>query len=345
MVKYIFVFCSLFPLIATAQTGGNNSWQFLNVPVNARLAASGGYNVSLRDQDISLAANNPASLNNEMGKYLSINYLPYLSDINGVTMMYGMPRKNNVYGIGLTYFSYGNMIQTEENGDVTGEFKARDYALTGTASHKIGNYVIGATVKLVGSHIGSYNSFGALTDLGGMFVHPKRAWTVGLAVKNLGFAVNKYTAQKVNVPFDVQIGTTYKLEHMPLRFSLTAHHLNQPDIVYLDPGKEPVKDLEGNEIKEEKKLGDQVLRHFNLGGEFLLSKNFNIRVGYNHLRRRELRLKEKSGAAGFSLGGMIRIKGFEFAYTRSFYHAAGGTSHLTLTTNFSTFVKKEKKLI
>ena len=53
MVNKIFI--SLLCMITTtafAQLGGKKSFEFLNVPNNARLAALGGVNVSLADRDI-----------------------------------------------------------------------------------------------------------------------------------------------------------------------------------------------------------------------------------------------------------------------------------------------------
>jgi hypothetical protein len=77
------------------------------------------------------------------------------------------------------------------------------------------------------------------------------------------------------------------------------------------------------------------------GGEFLLSKNINIRLGYNHMIRRELQVTDIFSMSGISLGGMIKIAGFELAYSRMNYHIAGGLNTLSVSTNFaSTFKKK-----
>ena len=86
---------------------------------------------------------------------------------------------------------------------------------------------------------------------------------------------------------------------------------------------------------------DKALRHFVIGGEFLLSKNFNVRVGYNHLRRRELRTETKAGGAGLSFGAMIRIKNFELNYTRAYYHVSGATNYFTVSTSLSRWLKKD----
>ncbi|HSI90363.1 MAG TPA: hypothetical protein VK927_04560, partial [Adhaeribacter sp.] len=81
-------------------------------------------------------------------------------------------------------------------------------------------------------------------------------------------------------------------------------------------------------------------RHFVVGGEFMFSPNFNVRFGYNHLRRRELRTENKAGGAGLSVGAMIRIKGFELDYSRAYYHVSGGANYFTVSTSLSRFLKK-----
>ena len=48
-------------------------------------------------------------------------------------------------------------------------------------------------------------------------------------------------------------GPSIKPEHLPLRFSITAHHLQQLDIVYLDPNQRGQLDENGEEVKAKKK--------------------------------------------------------------------------------------------
>ncbi|MDX5346979.1 MAG: hypothetical protein LPK19_07010, partial [Hymenobacteraceae bacterium] len=97
-----------------------------------------------------------------------------------------------------------------------------------------------------------------------------------------------------------------------------------------------------NEIKEEKKFFDQLARHFVFGGEFLLGKNFHVRAGYNHLRRKELRMEDASGGAGFSMGAMLRIRSFQLDYGRAWYHTAGAANYITVTSNLQSLFKPKE---
>ncbi|WMJ72814.1 type IX secretion system protein PorQ [Cytophagaceae bacterium ABcell3] len=347
MLKQVTFILLLFIAVPSmAQVGGSSSFRFLDVPVNARLAGIGGMNVSLADNDVNMFFQNPGALNDQMEKRLSINYLPYFAGIHTTTLAYVTNIGGNTWGFGVHYMDYGVMDKRLEDGTDAGTFSARDYAFIASRSHTIDNISIGLNLKFVGSHFGASNAFGVLFDLGGVFQHPEKDFSVGMVFRNAGFAFSSYTpGTQLAMPFDARLGLTYKPEHMPFRFSVTVHNLHRPDIVYLDPNAPTATDLEGNEIKPRKTVFDMVARHFTFGGEFLLSDNFNIRVGYNHMMRREMRLPDRTGPAGFSVGFMMRVKTFEFAYSKAFYHLAGGTDNLTITSDLGAFVKRKDRKI
>lgn len=346
MYKSFFIF-STFLFIWTSgysQIGGKNSFEFVDMAANAHSAGIGGLNVSVKDGDINMILQNPALLNSDMHKHLALNYLPYFADIKGTSLAYGYNfGKKGMYAGGLQYNYYGEIKATDPTGADLGTFKPNEYFIFASRSHAIDNYSIGATLKFASSSIENYNSLAIMSDIGGVFKHPKKDFTIGLVFKNIGFAVKKYTPDsKVVIPFDVQLGTTIKPEHMPFRLSITAHHLYKWDIVYLDPTIRGQVDWDGNEIKPKTSFADKLGRHFILGGEFILSKNFHLRLGYNYLRRRELRLQSKSGGAGLSFGFMMKVKSFEIAYSKAYYHVAGGANYLSIVIDFSKVFKKKK---
>lgn len=347
MVKGIVTFLTFSVMSASAycQIGGRNSFEFVDMAVNAHTSGIGGINVSTYDQDINMVFQNPALFNQSMFKKLSINYLPFFADIKSTSLAYGDTLgRYGKYAFGMQYFNYGDIQYTDATGNDLGTFTPKEYMFLASTSHTINYYTLGASVKFVGSHLENYSSYAAMTDLGGVFKHPEKDFAIGLVVKNIGFAFKKFTPQtKVVMPFDVQVGASYKFDHMPLKLSLTAHHLHQFDIVYMDPTAKGTIDLEGNEIKPKKTFADKLARHFVVGGEFILSKNFHIRMGYNYLRRKELRLQTKSGGAGFSFGFMMRVKSFEIGYSKAYYHVAGGSNYLTITTNLGRLLKKKEK--
>jgi hypothetical protein len=329
---------------ATAQIGGQQAFSFLNLPPSAKLAGLGGVNVSSRDADPTMMYGNPALLNADMDGRLALSYVDYLSDIKQSTASYIFnTKKLGRWGVGLTYLNYGRFEQFDAAGTSLGEFSVNEYALSASDSYTSGNFTLAATLKLAVSGIAGNHSVAALADVGGIFKHPTQDFTVGLTVRNAGYQLRPYVgADREPMPLDVQLGASFKPEHMPVRLSLTAHHLQQLDIVYLDPNQRGQLDENGEEIKLKKTLGDKIARHFVVGGEFIFSKNFQLRAGYNHLQRRELRIENTSAGAGLSFGAMLRISEFQLDYTRAYYHASGAANYITVARNLDSLLRKNK---
>jgi hypothetical protein len=81
-------------------------------------------------------------------------------------------------------------------------------------------------------------------------------------------------------------------------------------------------------------------RHFIIGAEILLSKNFHIRGAYNFQRRNELIVEGKPGTVGFSFGVGLKVSKFVISYGRGNYHVGAAANHLSISTNLSEFVRK-----
>ncbi|MFD3002550.1 type IX secretion system protein PorQ [Pontibacter toksunensis] len=331
-------------LMAQAQVGGQRGFSFLELPNSAKQAALGGVNVTAGAHDVNMVAANPALLNEEMDNQLSLSYVGYLADIRQSNAVYAFnTEKYGRWAAGVNYLNYGDFVQRDATGAAEGSFSVNEYNVNITHARQVEAFTVGATAKIAVSSIAGNKAMGLLADAGVAFKHPEKDFTVGLAFKNVGYQVMAYDGgERQPMPFDAQLGVSYKPEHMPVRLSLTAHRLYQFDIVYLDPNAPGQLDENGNEVKEEKKLGDKIARHFVAGAEFIFSKSFQVRAGYNHLRRRELRLDTRSGGAGFSLGAMLRVRTFELNYGSAFFHPSGATHYITVSTNTRTFLKKKR---
>jgi hypothetical protein len=341
---FIIVFCFLFfANLIFAQVGGRNSFEFLRIPSDARLAGVGGINVSLHQDDPNRWLSNPALLNDSLGHKAGFTYNPWQAGIAYFQLNYVHPfPKWGAVGMGLQVVNYGEMDLTTPSGATQGKFRASDFALNIAKSFRQDYFTYGATFKFVGSQIESYQALGFAVDIGGTFQHPKHDLTVGIVFKNLGFAFDNFTNQSVRLPFDIQLGASFKPQYMPFRASITLHHLYRFDIVYLDPTLSTRLDANGNPITEEKKFGDKLLRHFVLGGEMILSKGFQIQLGYNHLVNREFRLLDVSGLRGFSFGFRLRAKVWQFTYAYSSYFVGAGRSFLSLSGDLGKILKRKR---
>lgn len=327
-----------------AQVGGGTTFDFLNFNANARVAALGGENISSSDWDPNMFLTNPANIGSDQYHKVSVNYLPFQADIKKGDISYVIPLNNfKGIGFGVQYINYGTFQETDETGRDIGSFSANEYAITGGVAHQQGNISVGANLKLIGSQIQGFSAFAVATDIGANFTHPENGFQAGLVFKNVGFVLNNYTRdQKKTVPFDLQLGWSYKLDHMPLRFSMTAHHLHKWDVQYLDPSRDVSFDSDGKEVANQKSFGQKLMRHFVFGGEFMLMDGFHLRAGYNFMRRQELKVDERRALAGFSFGGMIRLGWLEFSYTKVNYHISTGSNVISLTLDTGKLLKKKE---
>jgi hypothetical protein len=328
---------------AQAQVGGKSSFHLFNLPGNAHQAALGGTNISTFDRDINMVWQNPALLRDTMKEQLSVSYIPFYAAIKGGSVSYAHKfKKVGTLAMGIQYVNFGSMTERDETGAELNTFTPQDIALQVAKSHNIGLFTLGSTFKYVYSTLApTYNSHAVMLDVAGIFRHPTRDFTIGMAFKNVGFAIKNYSeGASAKAPMDIQLGTSYKLEHIPVRLSLTAHHLYKFDIVYQDTSFNKKYDLNGDEIVQKKSFGDKVLRHFVISTEVLLSKNLHARLAYNFQRRREMRLEDRAGTSGFSWGFLIRIKSFQLDYARSYYHLSGGKNWLTLTVDMNRLIGK-----
>jgi hypothetical protein len=304
-----------------AQTAGKQSFQFLNVSNNARLSALGGVNVSLSDQDLNFLYSNPALVSDTLNKWGSVSYQIYVGDIGQATFSYAHDfKKVGMLAMGVQHLSYGNIKGYDASGAQTGDFKSGETAIYVSKSHQINNFRLGVNLKAAFSNIAGYRANALLIDLGGTFIHPKKNFTIGLLMKNLGFVWSDYSeTSKTKLPFDLQFGSTFKPEHMPLRISLTGYNLVQSSVTYSDG--------------EKKGTFDKVLRRFNFATEVLIHKNVELMVGYNYRIHQELKLSSGGGSAGVSFGFLLKIKAIEFAFSRSGFVAGSAGYSFTVAAN------------
>ncbi|MEY3369143.1 MAG: hypothetical protein RI973_2298 [Bacteroidota bacterium] len=325
----------LSPELPAQVTGGRHVFQFLNLPASARLTALGGHLITVRDDDLTLAWSNPASLSELVNGQISVNHHFYLADINAGYAAYGhhLPRwKTTLHG-GLSYLSYGKFDATDPTGQITGSFQAGEYAMAIGAGRQLYERLsIGANLKLVSSQFESYQSLGLSTDLAAMFHDTARQLNIALVLRNMGTQLSYYRPDnREALPLEMQVGLSKRLKYLPFRFSVIYRYLDRWNITYDDPNSE--EDIFNFEINTgNTSLLDNFARHLVLSGEFLFGKkeNFRLRIGYNHLQRREMELLNLRSLAGFSTGIGMKINRFRFEFGHAFSHLGAGTNHVSL---------------
>jgi hypothetical protein len=327
----------------SAQLGGNSTFAFLNLTNSARVASLGGKVVSLWDDDLNLPFHNPSLLHKGMSKQLVLNYVNYFSDINYGYVSYARSYEGvGNFALGLHYINYGKFTAADNVGNITGEFKAAEYAFNMFYSRALdSSFSIGVNLKPVYSVLETYRSFGLVADIGLNFTNRDKLFSAGLVLRNVGVQIKPYhDGHREPVPFEILIGLSQKLRHAPFRFSLVGHNLQKPDLTYKDPAKknEEFDPITGEPIPENKfaKFGDNLMRHLIFGVEFIPFENFYLRVGYNYQRRQEMKISSRVAMVGFSYGFGIKISRFHLSYGRATYHLAGASNHFSIATSLSS---------
>lgn len=336
-------------LSSFAQIGGRATYQFLNTVTAPKLAAISGVANAHLEPSLEMVYFNPSLLDSTHMSQLDANYTNYLSDINYGFSGYGFQlEKFGRFLAGAKFVHYGDFIEANAGGEITGEFTASETALflAWSMDYKY-QLTYGASLKLVNSNFYQYNSFGVLLDGGVNWTAKNNLTRVSANFKNLGSQISTYAGDFEPMPFELQIGATTKLKHAPFRFSLTAHNLQNPNFYFESPNDVSNTNLFDEEpVETGNPWGEIILRHFAAGAELLLSENFQLRMGYHHQRRSELTLSRegRSGAVGFSFGFGFKIKKFQLDYARSVYHLAGATNHFGVSFRLSEFTQKNTSI-
>ncbi|MCC7465783.1 MAG: type IX secretion system protein PorQ [Saprospiraceae bacterium] len=337
----------LLPARAQAQVvGGQHVFSYLSLPQSARVTGMGGMQIAVRDDDPVFAIANPGALNPAMSGRMAFNHNFFMGGIRHGYVSYAQHLKKwgfTMHG-GLQYLNYGEIKRADEFGDVQGTVNAGENAFTlGAARPLSDKFSLGLNVRMAFSRLDIYRSSALLADAGLMYADTARRLTIGLVLKNAGTQLRTYADLKETLPFDIQLGISKRLEHLPFRFSIIAHHLHQWDIRYNDPNlQDDDVLLFGDEQPAENKASafiDNFFRHLIFNGEFLLGRNegFRLRLGYNHLLKRELTVSNYRSLAGFSGGVGVKISRFRVDFGYGAYHLAGGVAHLGIGTNLGDF--------
>ncbi|MBA3665549.1 MAG: type IX secretion system protein PorQ [Bacteroidetes bacterium] len=331
-----------------AQVGGTKSYRFLDIPMTARAAALGGNSMGLWGDDINLMFSSPSALNSSMSKQVAFNYCNYVGDLNFGYLAYAHHlQKWGTVGGGLQFFNYGKFTGYDEFGQATTNFKANDYCinLNYAKPFEDSSFQIGIALKTIISQYDIYKSYGNALDFG--FTYHKNNLVISLQAKNVGYIWKGYSnmlSKNEPLPQTVQLGFSYKVPKAPFRLTMVYDQLLKWNLKYISPVDTTGKSnpFSSSESKKDSskwqkfshKFGngaDNFLRHITIGTEIVVTKNFNIRIAYNHRRQREMILPERRGANGLSLGFGFRVKKFAFAYSFTKMAFPGNSSVFSFT--------------
>lgn len=325
-MKKVLIFSLFLSGFVSYAQSGTNVYSFLNIPVSARQAALGGDAITIRDYDVSFAIANPALLNKDSDKQLSVNASTYLADSKFGTIAFAKDLDNgHMITANARYLSYGNIPRTDESGFEMGEFSASDVAVgAGYAYQFEEDWTIGGGLNFVTSKIDTYTS-SAISGTAGITYHNKLNKEVASVVfRNFGYQFQSFNGERENLPFRIDIGYTRILKTIPLAITVTAHDLQKFDI-------STDYNINGQEVGFGRKIAD----HFSFGAELFPEKGFNIRLGYNVRRGNELAVADQRNFTGISGGFGLKISKFRLDYAHVRYHNSSNINQIGISVDLS----------
>lgn len=315
MKKVLYIVFALCLATAAMAQESQTVFNFLKVPVSAHGAALGGENISLIEDDASLALSNPALLSSVSHRTVTLGYMNYMSGTGMYTASYThVINDKATIGGAFHYLSYGSMKETDYTGMELGTFSPSDLAMEAILSYTLANRLVGGVgMKFVYSKIGSYSSTAAAVDLGLNYYNPEADFSISAAVKNLGGQLSAYDDEIESIPVDILIGATQRLRHTPFRFSLTFSDLNHWNY--------------------------SLLRHACIGMDVIIVPQFYISGGYNLRRQHDMKVAAKNGSesshgAGLTLGAGLLLDKFKLNVSYGKYHVSSSSLMVNAALNF-----------
>jgi len=335
MKKLLVILIFLTSLFSYAQVGGEKVYSFLNLPSSARQLGVGGAANTI-EGDVNMPLWNPAMLDTTMNNQFAVNYTSYLAGISLGAVSYAA-KINDKFGMlyaGVQYLDYGSFTRADEDGTITGEFKAYDVALTAGYAYtsKESNFTIGANVKLINSLIDTYSSFGIAADFSALYRHSNERTLLTLVVRNVGTQLKSYDGTIEELPLQINFGVSSKLEHLPLLWYVNVENLQQWNVAVANPSNGEI-DIEGNTNPEKISALDNAVRHLVVGAELFPDRKITIRGGYNFRRSKELALNGTNSYGGFSYGLGLNLKRIQFNYAVTKFHPSANSNTFSLVVN------------
>ena len=296
------IHCSLFTAVSQES---QTAYNFLRLPVSAHVAAVGGDNITLTDDDATLIFHNPALINGVSDKSINLNFMTYMEGAKTASAAFvkGVGDRGT-WGVTAQYMDYGTMKETTANNEELGTFSARDIAVGGSFAYALTNSLSGGiTAKVISSHIAGYSSMAVGVDLGLNFYDEVHNWSLSAVARNLGGQVKAYDDEFERIPLDLQVGVSKRLAAAPLRFHATLSRLTEWD--------------------------DGIGRHIVIGADLMLGQSVYLAAGYNFRRASEMKISDEDGSsahgAGLSLGAGLQLERFKLHIGYGKYHVSASS--------------------
>lgn len=304
---------------------GSASFGFLRLPASARLAAMGGNNISFVEDAPWAGYTNPALYANVSDNSLGLHFMTYAagSQLMGAEFVKAFGDRHTG-AITAQLMNYGSMDETDGQGNTIGSFSAKDISIGAAYSYLMSErWTGGAALNFIYSGYADYNATALSINLGLNYYDEDSDFSLSATASHIGFQMSTFDGYAEKLPFNLQVGFTKGMNHLPVRFSVSMTDLTRWKKNYYFNGDDG--DLG---------FGKLLLNHFVVGLDVQPIDFLYLSAGYNFRRAHELKAAGSGHGAGLSFGGGFMLKRFKAGISYAKYHVSTASLMFNAGYNF-----------
>ncbi len=308
-MKNLLIAAILFSVVKMGAT--DSPFNFLRYISDARASSMAGAFVSM-ENDAASVFYNPAAVYTVEEKRLSATFLKHVLDINSGNFSYTFDVENHGKITGFAGFTnYGSFDYADKSGNLNGTFSANNL-MAGVSYSDIldSNFYYGAGIKYIFVNMENVSASALAVDAGLFYTIPEKRLNFGLSILHAGTQLTRIDGTKDNIPLDIRLGFSHKLQGLPVLVGFNFHHLGDSDF---------------DNFTER-------LKSFSAGAELTLGKFIKARLGYNNQIRSTTASELDKGLTGISAGAGIDVGTLIINYGLSMYGSS--TSLHRFSVNF-----------
>ena len=312
MKQFLILIISVFNVYVNVELYAQSPFDFIQMGISARSAGLGGAFTSITNDQTTVFFN-PGALSSVEKSSVSATFMQHVLDIASGQAIYTLPFDKNSserFAVSAIYTSYGAFDRTDEFGSITGTFSANNVAFMGSYSNELDSTLsYGCNAKFLYASLDDLASTAIALDAGVLYRLPASRTNIGFSILNIGTQLSTFTGFTDRLPVDVRLGINHRLRGLPLLLNFTFHHLADDADAFFD------------------RVGN-----FGIGGEFILSKIVNLRLGYDNYIRNATSIQGQRRFSGFAAGIGVKTEYVIIDYAASALGTAGSIHRLTVTT-------------
>lgn len=311
MKRILIILVSLLSSLPSWAQEGSFSQTVLRLPTSSHVAALGGENISLTEDTPWAAMSNPALLSGVSNLSLGLNFMTYAggSTYAGAEFVKAFGERHTGAAFA-QMLSYGEMSETDASGHELGSFSPKDIVFGVGYSYLLSDrWAGGANLKGIYSKYADFSAFALAVDLGINYLDEENDLSISATMMNIGAPLKTFDDRTERLPYNLQVGFSKGMAHLPVRFSVTLTDLTRWRTKdYFHPADEKLS------------FGKKALNHFVVGLDVEPTDYLYLGVGYNFRRAYELKAAGSSHWAGITAGAGLRLSRFKLGLSYAKYH-------------------------